>query len=425
MHTGVDRWVFYKFCGGCGRLEGNVAVLLGGVLLGLPLQDLEVLADALAGGGRLDDVINKPSGSSGEGCAQGRLVLALLCSQVLGPTEDNGHGTLGTHDGNFGRGPCVVGVTAQVLGAHHVVGTTVGLARNHGNLGDGGLGIGVQQLGTVANDTAILLGSARQETRHIHERQQGDVEGIAEPHKPGTLDGGIDVEAAGGHGGLVADHTDSAAIHACKADNDVASKRGHDLEELTVINNLLDDGLHAVGLVGAVGHHRVEGRDVAVSWVIGDEDGGGVLVGEGQVADHLAQTQQRIDVVVEGTVSNTGLLSVGDGTAQLLLGDHLVGDGFNDIGAGDEHVGGVLDHEGVVGHGRGVHGTTSAGTHDEGQLGDDTGRQDVPLEDIGIAGERLDTLLDTGSAGVVEADDGCTHHHGLVHDLADFACVRG
>ena len=47
------------------------------------------------------------------------------------------------------------------------------------------------------------------------------------------------------------------------------------------------------------------------------------------------------------------------------------------------------------------------------------GGEDVALEDFGIAGQAVDTLLDTGTARIVEADDGSTHLHGLVKHFAD------
>ena len=48
-----------------------------------------------------------------------------------------------------------------------------------------------------------------------------------------------------------------------------------------------------------------------------------------------------------------------------------------------------------------------AGAHDDGNLRDDAGRQHVALEDLGVAAQCCDTLLDAGAAGVVEADDRC------------------
>jgi hypothetical protein len=39
------------------------------------------------------------------------------------------------------------------------------------------------------------------------------------------------------------------------------------------------------------------------------------------------------------------------------------------------------------------------------------------LEDVSISGEGVNALLNAGAAGVVEANDGCAHKHGLIHDL--------
>ena len=43
---------------------------------------------------------------------------------------------------------------------------------------------------------------------------------------------------------------------------------------------------------------------------------------------------------------------MGHGAAKFLLGDLLVGHRLDDIGAGDEHVGGAGSHEDEVGDGR-------------------------------------------------------------------------
>ena len=72
-------------------------------------------------------------------------------------------GALAAHDGHLSRGPCVVDVSLQVLGSHDVIGPSVRLPSDDGDLGDCGLGEGVQQFSPVANDAAVLLGGARQE----------------------------------------------------------------------------------------------------------------------------------------------------------------------------------------------------------------------------------------------------------------------
>ena len=60
-----------------------------------------------------------------------------------------------TH-GDLGRWPGQVDVAADVLAAHDVVGTAVGLAGDHGDLGHGGLAIGIEQLGTMNDDAALV-----------------------------------------------------------------------------------------------------------------------------------------------------------------------------------------------------------------------------------------------------------------------------
>src|SRR5690606_18597320 len=69
--------------------------------------------------------------------------------------------------------------------------------------------------------------------------------------------------------------------------------------------------------------------------------------------------------------------------------------------------------------GRRVDGTACAGSHDDGDLRDDTGRIDVALEDIGVACKRGHTFLDARAAGIVQANDRSAIAHCHVYDLAD------
>ncbi len=83
----------------------------------------------------------------------------------------------------------------------------------------------------------------------------------------------------------------------------------------------------------------------------------------------------------------------------------------------------LLGHEGEVGDGGGVDGAAGAGAEDGGDLRDDSAGQSVAEEDVGVAGEGDDALLNAGSAGVVEADDGSADAQGDVHDLDDLGGV--
>ncbi len=128
-------------------------------------------------------------------------------------------------------------------------------------------------------------------------------------------------------------------------------------------------------------------------------------------------------VVTGGEVRHPGRAGVGVRPAQLLLGDVLVQDRLDDVRARDEHVGGLLRHHDEVRDGRGVDGPARAGPHDEGDLRYDARGEGVPQEDVRVARQGADALLDPRTARVVEPYHGGTHLHGQVHDLADLPRV--
>lgn len=55
-------------------------------------------------------------------------------------------------------------------------------------------------LGAVSDDATVLLRGTRQEARHVHKCQEGDVEGIAESHEPTRLYSTEDEEATDHNG---------------------------------------------------------------------------------------------------------------------------------------------------------------------------------------------------------------------------------
>ena len=116
-------------------------------------------------------------------------------------------------------------------------------------------------------------------------------------------------------------------------------------------------------------------------------------------------------------MGDAGLRVVGHRAAELLELDLLAGDRLDHVGAGDEHVRRLLDHEDEVGHGGGVDGAAGARAHDHADLGDHAGALDVADEDVAVAAERDDALLDPGAAGVVDADHRRADLGGHVHDL--------
>ena len=138
-----------------------------------------------------------------------------------------------------------------------------------------------------------------------------------------------------------------------------------------------------------------------------------------QESEEAPRRGKSLSLVVGGEMRHAAPGRVRRRAAERLGVDILVGDSLHDIGPGDEHVARPIDHDREVGDGRRVHRATGARPQDQGQLGHDPGRQGIAQEDVGVAAERDDTLLDPCPAGIVQADDRSAHLHRKVHDLAD------
>ena len=122
-------------------------------------------------------------------------------------------------------------------------------------------------------------------------------------------------------------------------------------------------------------------------------------------------------------MSNAAGAVVRHGAAKLILGDFFVRDGLDDVGTGDEHVTGLVDHGDEIRYRRRVDRAAGARSHDRGDLGNHAGTERVPQKNIGVSGERYHTFLDPGAAGVIQTDDGRSHLRREIHNLADLLRV--
>ena len=107
------------------------------------------------------------------------------------------------------------------------------------------------------------------------------------------------------------------------------------------------------------------------------------------------------------------------GAAELLEAHVLARDRLHHVGAGDEHVRRLLDHEHEVGDRGRVDRPARARPHHERDLRHDPGGLHVAPEDLRVARERDDALLDPRAARVVDPDHRAAVLHRHVHDLAD------
>ncbi len=181
--------------------------------------------------------------------------------------------------------------------------------------------------------------------------------------------------------------------------------------------------MHVVGLLGGVGDDQVQALVEALG-VVGGRVGRRVLqVVRGEEREEVADELEALLLVARDERGHPGAGGVGHRPPELLERHLLAGHGLDHVGAGDEHVRGLADHEREVREGGGVDGAARAGAHDHADLGDHARGPDVPLEDVAVAGERGRPLLDPRAAGVVDLDERRPGRHREVHHLADLLGV--
>ena len=138
----------------------------------------------------------------------------------------------------------------------------------------------------------------------------------------------------------------------------------------------------------------------------------------GRKLTQVARVLQARVLVVGREVGDARLRVVAHRPAELLELDLLARDRLDHVGAGDEHVRGLLHHEDEVGDGGGVDRAARARAHHEGDLRDHARAADVAQEHVAVRAERDDALLDPRAAGVVDPDDRAADLGRQVHDLA-------
>ena len=122
------------------------------------------------------------------------------------------------------------------------------------------------------------------------------------------------------------------------------------------------------GWFGAGGQEVVERRAQPVGVVAGVDVRRLLEVVRRQEAEQEAHVVEAGLLVGRHERGDTALGGVAHRPAELLERDLLAGDRLHHVGAGDEHVAGLADHEDEVGHRRAVHGTAGARPEDHRDL---------------------------------------------------------
>ena len=257
----------------------------------------------------------------------------------------------------------------------------------------------------MPDDPAVLLSGPGEESRHVHQRHEGQVERIAEADEPGSLGRRVDVEGPRERRRIVGDDADRAAGEPGEPDHEVGRPVALDLKERLRVEQSVDDRMDIVGRARLLGHDpgQLGGRRIAR----GDRRADRRLleIVEWEIGEQSTGERQRVPVGGRGEVGDPALGGVRVGPAERLHRHLFPGHGLHDVGAGDEHLAGALGHDHEVGDRGRVDGPAGARTEHEGDLRDDARQEHVPEEDLAVAAEAHHALLDPGAARVVQADD--------------------
>ena len=211
-------------------------------------------------------------------------------------------------------------------------------------------------------------------------------------------------------------------VDASEAGDDVHRIAGLDLQEVLVVDQCGDHVADVVAL-GPLHRDDLAQSRVRLDVVVREEHRRLLGVVLRQEAQDLLRDEQRLLVGVGDEVRDAGDRLVGVCAAKFVLGDDLTGDLLDDFGPGDEHVGlAGLDDE--VGQGRAVDRATGARPGDDRDLRHDTRQLDVGEEDLAVARQRVDALLDAGATGVIDEDERSAVHQRALHRLGDLDVVR-
>src|SRR5580704_13586466 len=108
----------------------------------------------------------------------------------------------------------------------------------------------------MLDNPAEFLLRSRKKSRDVLERDQWDIEGIAEANEPRRFHRCADIEHAGKKRRLVCDDSDGVSVEPGETDDDIFGKVFVDFEESGIVCNGVYYVLDVVGLLRIFGNER-------------------------------------------------------------------------------------------------------------------------------------------------------------------------
>ena len=329
-----------------------------------------------------------------------------------------------SHNSDFSGRPSEYLVSALFTGAHSNVGAAVCFTENHGDLRNGSFAVSEQHLSAVTNYAGIFLLFAGQEAWYVDDVKNRNVEAVAETNETSCFIRCVVVKAACHECRLVSNDTNSLSVHTSEAGDDVLCEFLSYIVVFAVIYNGFNNIVHVIRSIGAFRHNGVESRIGSCGIITGFNDRSIFHVVGRQEGEQVTNLFNAVFVVFSCELSYTGSTVVGHCAAECFSCNLFTCYGFNNSRAGQEHLGCFLNHVNEVGQSRGVYSAACRWSHDCGNLRNNAGCNGVAPENLAVAGEGIDSFLNTSSAGIVQAYARCTDFQSQFIYVNDFSCMH-
>ena len=273
----------------------------------------------------------------------------------------------------------------------------------------------------MADNAVVFLLRARHVTRNVDEREDRNIEAIAEAHKACCLVTSVHIQRTGEALRLVSDNTHNVTVEASKTDHNVLCEFRLDFEEGILVGKASD---HVTNVVCSLEVVRDDFFDVGgLVHDCTDLSNRLVRVALREVAEQVAYAFEASLIVLIDEVGNARLREMHACATELIRSHNFCSHCLHDTRARDEHLARLFGHENEVGNSRGVASTTSARSENHGNLRNDTASPCVACENATVTVEGANAFFDTCATAVVNADERHSGFEGEVHHVANLLGV--
>ena len=265
----------------------------------------------------------------------------------------------------------------------------------------------------------MLLVYARQIARHVFQRDDRNIERVAEADEARSLVGTVAIQHTCQNHRLVGYEADRFASHAAETNHDVGGPHLLYFKEIRIVDDALNHVADVIRLFRVCRHHLLDVQhrrglfrlDHLRPFVVVPRD-------EADEAFHLLEAFLLTGRIEMGVTRRLGMNA---SAAEVFHRNVFAQYGLDDVRPCDEHLRDVLDHKHEIGQRRRINGATCTRPQNQRDLRNYARGYRVAVKNFSITGQGTDTFLNTCATGIVDSDDRALHFQGVVHDFGNLA----